>query len=338
VRALSSAPMAPALEVLPFTGEHLDAAAELLAHRQRGLRSLRPELPAAYAEAASCRELLSTLLDRDESHGVVAGTGTGIGAYLLGFPRYEPIWGRACWSPIEGQAYDTAAGPDVMRDLYAVWSRHFVDRGFFRQYVYAPADDPALLDTWFLTGFGKMQAQAVRDLDLDPPSGASFTLRRVTGDDLDFIEPLLGLIATGLVKSPAYAIALPEWFAELRRDYAEELANPASLYWLAEEDGQAIGLAGFAAAEPGVMVPDGAWYLQDAKTAPTARGQGVMRALVAAGFAEARASGAQTCVTDWRTASLPAHRTWTALGFRPTDFRMHRQIDERIAWADGSRG
>ena len=330
--------MASTIEVLRFTGDHLDAAAELLAQRQQGLRSLRPELPAVYTEAAGCRELISALLERDGSHGVVARTDAGIAAYLLGFPRYEPIWGRACWSPIEGQAYDRSVGSDVMRDIYAVWSRHFVDHGFFRQYVYAPSDDAALLDTWFLTGFGKMQAQAVRDLDLDPPTGTSFTVRRVAPEDLDFIEPLLGLIPTGLVKSPAYAISLPGWFAELRGEYAEELANAASLYWLAEEDGQAIGLAGFAVDEPGVMVPEGAWYLQDAKTAPGARGRGVMRALVAAAFAEARAAGSRYCITDWRTASLPAHRTWTALGFMPTDFRLHRQIDERIAWADGRQG
>lgn len=323
------------IEISPFTADHLDLAAALLARRQVGLRANRPELPEAFTEAAGCRPLLVALLDRDGSHGVVATRAEGMAAFLLGYPRYEPIWGRACWSPIEGQAYDPAAGPDVMRDLYAVWSRHFVDRGFFRQYVYAPGDDASLLDTWFLTGFGKMQAYAMRDLDLEPLADRSFSVRAVMPEDLDYIEPLLALIPTGLVKPPAYAIALPEWFAELRQDYADELANAASMYWLAEEDGEAIGLAGFAVAEPGVMVPDGAWYLADAKTAPAARARGVARALLAAGFAKARVSGARHCITDWRTASLPAHRTWTSLGFQPTDFRLHRQIDERIAWAGG---
>ena len=324
------------VEITPFAAEHLDGAAALLAERQRRLLAVRPDLPEAFTQADGCRPLLAALLERDGSHGVVATRGEAQAAFLIGFERHEPIWGRACWSPIEGQAYDPAAGPDVMRDIYAAWSQHFVDRGFFRQYVYAPADDAALLEVWSLTGFGRMQAQAVRDLDLDPPSGTSFTVRRVAPEDLDFIGPLLPLIATGLVKSPAYAIALPEWFREFRGEYADELADADAHYWVAVEDGQAIGLAGFRAAEPGVMVPDQAWYLQDAKTAPTARGRGVMHALVSAGFAEGRATGAQHCITDWRTASLPAHRTWTALGFRPTDFRLHRQIDERIAWAGGS--
>jgi hypothetical protein len=38
-------------------------------------------------------------------------------------------------------------------------------------------------------------------------------------------------------------------------------------------------------------------------------------------------------VTDWRTAALPTHRSWTALGYRPLFLRLHRHIDERIAWA-----
>jgi GNAT superfamily N-acetyltransferase len=324
------------LEITPFTPEHLDASATLLAERQAGLRTARPELPAGFTEAAGCRPLLEALRGQDGAHGLIAHAGGKVAGFLLGYPRFEPIWGRACWSPVEGQAYDPSFGPEVMRDLYASWSRHFVDLGFYRQYVYAPADDAALLDTWFSTGFGKMQAYAMRDLDLS--TLAEFTVRRATVADLDLIEPLMPLIPEQLVRSPAYAIALPEHFRTYRDSYAEELADPAAHYWLAEEGGAAIGLAGFYAADPGVMVPDDAWYLADAKTAEAARGRGVMRALLAAGFAEARAAGARDCITDWRTASLPTHRSWTALGFRPTDFRLHRHIDERIAWADGRAG
>ena len=327
--------MALDFEISPFTAHHLDAAAVLLAQRQVGLRAIRPELSAAFTEPGACRPLVAALLDADGAHGVVATHEGSMAGFLIGYPRYEPIWGRACWSPIEGQAYDPLVDPDVMRDLYAAWSRHFVDGGFFRQYVHAPADDSALLDTWFTTGFGKMQAHAMRDLDLEPPGDSSFTIRPVVPEDLDYIEPLLPLISTGLVKSPAYAITLPERFAAFRRDYEEELADPASRYWVAEEGGRAVGIAGFGPPDAGVMVPDGAWYLADAKTDPEARGRGVARALLAAGFAAAREAGAHDCVTDWRTASLPAHRTWTALGFRPTHFRLHRHIDERVAWAGG---
>jgi GNAT superfamily N-acetyltransferase len=330
--------MTQELEITPFTNDHLDAAAALLAQRQTVLRAARPELPAGYTEAAGCRPLLDALVAREGSHGVVGSRGAEMLAFLIGIPRPEPIWGRACWSPIEGQARDASVDPDVMRDLYASWSRHFVDRGYFRHYVYVPADDPALLDAWFLTGFGKMQAHAMRDLNLEPPAEASFSTRRATPDDLERIEPLMDLIATQLVKSPAYAISLPEVLATYRAEYASDLEDPAAHYWLAEENGLAVGLQGLYVAEPGPMVPDGAWELADAKTAPDARGRGVARALLAAAFAEARLAGASHCVTDWRTASLASHRSWMAIGFRPTHFRLHRHIDERIAWGGAQPG
>jgi GNAT superfamily N-acetyltransferase len=330
--------MTQEFEITPFTADDVDAAAALLAQRQTVLRAARPELSARYTEAAGCRPLLDALLAREGFHGVVANREGTMAAFLTGFPRPEPIWGRACWSPIEGQAYDASVDPDVMRDVYASWSRHFVDRGYFRQYVYAPADDPALLDMWFLTGFGKMQANAMRDLSLEPVVDASFSIRRATPDDLERIEPLMNLIATQLVRSPAYAISLPEVLATYRAEYASDLKDPAAHYWLAEENGVAVGLQGFYEAEPGVMVPDDAWELADAKTAPEARGRGVARALLAAAFAEARLAGATHCVTDWRTASLASHRSWMAIGFRPTHFRLHRHIDERIAWAGGLPG
>ena len=104
-------------EVVPLTAAHLDAVAGLLAQRQATLRAIRPELPAAFAEADGCRPLLEAVLARDGAYGVVAWEAGTVTAFMLGYPRYEPIWGRACWSPIEGQAYDPAIGPEVMRDL-----------------------------------------------------------------------------------------------------------------------------------------------------------------------------------------------------------------------------
>ncbi len=85
------------------------------------------------------------------------------------------------------------------------------------------------------------------------------------------------------------------------------------------------------------MVPGGVWELAVAMTRPEARGRGLMRALLAGGFAEAREAGASHCIADWRTASLPTDRSWTALGFRPTHYRLHRHVDERISWAAGRR-
>ncbi len=325
-------------QIVPFHSEQLDAAAGLLAARQRRLRAVRPELSAAFEEPDAHQASLVALLERDGAHGVAAVSAGELVGFLVGYPRIEEVWGRACWSPIEGSALAVGTDSELMRDLYAAWSEHFVQRGFFRQYVHAAADDADLAAAWSRTGFGVMQAHAVRDLEraARPPDGV--TLRRAVPADIDRLEDLLPLIAEALARPPAYAIRMPGEVATYRDSWAEELEEPGEHHWLAEDGNRVLAMATFHAADAGPMVPDGAWELSVAMTHPAARGRGLMRALLAAGFAEAHEAGATHCVTDWRTAALPTHRTWTALGFRPTHYRLHRHIDERIAWARGRPG
>lgn len=323
--------------VIPLTAEHVGAAADLLAARQRALRAVRPELPAAVAFEA----LVETALAEDGAHGVIAFHDGRPGAFLLGAHRTPEIWGRAAWSPVTGSAADPAlgaAGGELLRDCYAAWSRWFVDRGIFRHYVHAPVDDAAASAAWFNTGFGRMQTHAVCPVDAlraDPPVGIS--IREATPDDLDGIAPLIPAIPTLLTASPAYAITLPETYLTHRAGWADELAEPEGPLLLAVEGERILALAAFNEAAPGPMVPDGAWELSVGMTLPESRGRGIMRALVAAGFARMTAAGASHCVIDWRTASLTTDRVWTALGWVPTHHRLHRHVDERVAWATGPK-
>jgi hypothetical protein len=327
-----------AFTVTTLTAEHLPAAAELLAARQRMLREKRPALSAPFADPDAHRVAHAPPHAEEGSHGDIARADDGRpGAFLLGAHRTPEIWGRAAWSPITGSAVDPsrgAAGVELLRDCYAAWSRHFVERGIFRHYVHAPIDDALATEAWANTGFGRMQAHAVRPvggLHADPPSGV--IIRAATPDDLDVIRPLMTLIPEQLLNSPAYAITLPEGYAAHRAGWAEELANPEGPLLLAVEGERALALAGFYEASKGPMAPDGAWELGVAMTLLEARGRGVMRALIAAGLAEVAQRGAAHCITDWRTASLAAARSWTALGWQPTHHRLHRHVDERIAWA-----
>jgi len=319
-----------------LTADHLDAAAQLLADRQQRLRVTRPELPERFADPAANRRLLDELFRQEGAHGVAAVMDGRLVAFLLGYRRTEEIWGRACWSPIEGQAYDAGVGAELMADVYAAWSRHWVERGIFRHYLLVPANDPELLEMWFGLNFGKMQAHAVMEIGDRARRGGpeQLEVRRATPDDARLIEPLAPLIAIELIGSPAYAITLPEQFTGFWAEYEAELRDPQAHLWLAIAGGRALGLAGFYAAEPGPMVPAGAWVLGVAMTVPDVRGRGVQRALLDAGLTEARAAGAGHCITDWRTANLVASRTWPRLGFRPTHFRLHRHVDERVVWAD----
>ena len=322
------------IDVTPLTGDDLPVAAELLAARQRRLRRARSILPEAYEDAAAALPLVEALAGKDGAFGVIGRVDGAAFGFLLGYPRPEPAWGRAAWSPIEGSALADDVDPELVRDLYAAWAEYFVGRGFFRQYVHAAVDEPALMAAWIRTGFGQMQAHAVRDLELtaDPPPGV--TVRRAHAEDSWMAADLFPLVGRALMKPPAYAIQLPEVWSMVGAD-PEELAEPEARHWVAidDADGRALALASFYDPEPGPLVPPRATELAFAMTRPEERGRGLMRALVAAGFAEATGAGATHAIIDWRTASLPTHRSWTALGFEPLYYRLHRHIDERIAWA-----
>ncbi len=324
------------LTVTQLLPEHLPDVAAMLAARQARLREVRPELPEAFTRAEACLPLIRELQGKEGSYGVVALDEAGrMAGYLAGWHRTEEIWGRACWSPIEGQALAAGVDAERIRDLYAVWAEHFVERGIFRHYVHAPADDPDLQAAWFRTGFGQMQAHAAREIpaDVTAPTGTTFTIRRAGPEDADALDSIFPIIPAALMNGPAYAISPPERFESLRADYEGDLGDPAARYWLAEEDGVVLGLVAFYEPEPAPMTPDGATNMAAAMTLPVARKRGVIRALVETAWADARGRGIGWVETDWRTASLPTHRSWTALGYRPLYYRLHRHIDERVAWA-----
>jgi GNAT superfamily N-acetyltransferase len=324
------------LTVRTLLPDDVPAVAGLLAARQSRLREVRPELPESFTTAEACRPVIDELQAIAGAHGVVALDEAGrMVGYLTGFHRTEEIWGRACWSPAEGQALAASVDPERIRDLYAVWAEHFVDRGIFRHYVHVPADDSELQAAWFRTGFGVMQAHASRELTsaAPGPTDGGFTIRRAGPEDADMLDEIFPIIPAALMRSPAYAISPPERFENVRQDYEGDLGAPVARYWLAEEDGRALGLVGFWEPEPSPMIPDGATEMAVAMTLPLERGRGVMRALVETAWADARSRGIRWVVTDWRTAALPTHRSWTALGYRPLFLRLHRHIDERIAWA-----
>lgn len=153
-----------ALRIVPFETAHLGDAATLLARRQAWLRETDPALPEAFTRADATLPLLDGLLNAKEAHGVAGLLDGRLVAYLVGSPRYDQVWNRAVWSPVEGSAVDPDADRDVIRDLYAAWAEHWVERGIFLHYVHAPAADGKLLNAWFELNFGKMQAHAVRDL------------------------------------------------------------------------------------------------------------------------------------------------------------------------------
>ncbi len=103
---------------------------------------------------------------------------------------------------------------------------------------------------------------------------------------------------------------------------------------------QVVGFQAYFSTEPAdddLLTPEACIELKVAGTREEARGRGIGRALTRHGLAEARAEGYAYCLTDWVATNLLASRFWPRQGFRPMVYRLMRNIDERVLWANGGQ-
>jgi hypothetical protein len=192
-------------------------------------------------------------------------------------------------------------------ERYAELADEHVRAGRLAHFVLVDADDPAL-DRWVGLSFGRQQVYAAAPVGAAPYDGPI----RVRPGDLESALRFSAVLFDHLSGPPVWSFRAPREEAEVRAEWEEFLAEPETTHLVAELDGRAIAHMALHAGA-----------LEVAATLPEARGRGAMRALWAA--AQAHAVGEQW-ETDWRATNLEADACWTALGFRPTRYRLHRLV------------
>jgi len=309
------------MKTVPFTEQHLDAAAELLAERHRRHREAEPLLPAE----VDFRAEVEALWAKEGASGAFAEDG-----YVLGTRLEDRRWGPNIWVETAGHA---VGDPELLRDLYAFAAADWVENGRTRHYVSAPATDLELVDAWFRLGFGQQQASGVRELplevDTEVPEG--FSIREPDPADID------ALIDVDLAL-PAHQQLSPV-FSDHHRDSREESRREWEETFAGTEEHILIGYRGEAPVacwaivdarrsihDSGLTRPESSCYLTFAVTLPGVRGSGIGVALTQACFVRARELGYETMITDWRVTNLLASRFWPKRGFRTTFLRLYRSI------------
>ena len=200
--------------------------------------------------------------------------------------------------------------------------------------------EPDALEPWYELNFGQMHAYAIRSTDasdLAPPPD-DVRVRLATEADVAVMEAASEVIWREQLRAPSWSPFLPERVEPNRSEYVALLTTPEDeTVWVAEDavSGEALGACLAYPLGPDLDIPERNLKLTGAGTFEAARRRGVSRALVHAVLEHARSQDVPCCVLDWRTSSLLASRAWPALGWRRTRIRLERQIDERIAWADG---
>ena len=304
----------PALEVVPFAEEHLDAAAELLAARHARHREAEPLLP----RDVDVRAELEREWRQEGASGVFAGD-----AYLLAAPQKYPTgtWMRV---GVAGQAIE--GDPERIRDVYAAAAQRWVDAGHTKHSVFAPSYDRALVDAWFRLSFGASATLALRETDREAPFDAGVEIRRGTPDDFGESARLDREMSAAMQPSPSFSDMPLQSVEEIETEWREDEDQDSYELFIAERDGRVVGHIVLYRRPPDLRVPRNGIDLAAASTEPEARGTGVGRALTAHVIRWADEHGYPVMTTDWRMTNLWASRFWPKRGFRVAFLRLYRSI------------
>ena len=332
------------IEMQPFRPDHIDDAALLLAARHAADRQLTPEFPARFERAAEARRAIEQELARPGTVGVLATRGGRASGFLLGavvLPPPDAFWAaimapRSIEMPYAGHAV-ADADPETYREMYAALAPAWLRSGCFAHYVEVHTDDPVTREAWYSLGFGRHLTLALRHtgpVDGARPDGAPPEFHRMGAEDIDTVMELAVALWRHHGGSPIFLPQLPESAAPMRAYQLELLTDPANGFWVAYQDGRAVGMQTFHGQTHAPMArPDPGIYLFEGFTRADGRGGGVGTALLRHCLDWARAEGYAHCTLHYFSANISGARFWRRNGFRPAVERLGRRIDERIACA-----
>jgi ribosomal protein S18 acetylase RimI-like enzyme len=318
------------LEVVPFSDEHLKAAARLLARRHARQRVTEPLVPERFQGSSAAAEELAAVWRADGVSGAAAFRGSRLVGYLVAAPREADLWGENVWVEAAAHAVEQ---PEDVRDLYRVAAARWVEDGRRRHYVLVPGNDVELVDAWFRLGFGQQQAYGIREV----PAGTEarvpsrFVIREPREADIEQLLDLGAALPAHQRASPVFSERPLPSLDAIRTEWQRTIAGSDERVLIGLLDG--LPVACWATSDVqrssdfrGLMQPDRASFLLFAVTLPEARGSGVGVALTDAALQAAAADGYRTMVTDWRVTNQLASRFWPKRGFRTAFLRLYRSI------------
>ena len=292
------------LEIHPLS-DLRDEAAALLEERYARQRTAEPLLPEVDDFGAHVPE---------DGH-VATRDGEAV-AYLAGALDGD----LARWQ-FAGHA---AREPEALRDLFALQADQL---GVSRFMVTVPASAPELIDPWFRLAFGCQAFWAVREVEPAEPVDFGGTIRPCTPDDLEAVLDFDEILYDQQGRTPSFSDLTAPPRDELRREEAGMWDDPAQIPFVAERDGEVVGLLVlYRRPEGDLRVPDHNIDLAFAATRDGVRGSGAGLALTAHALSWAHEHGFRSMTVDWRSVNLLSSRFWPRRGFRPQYLRLYRAV------------
>lgn len=317
----------------PLTAEHIPLAAALL-DRWYSRAVPRPAMPPAG------EELLGKLLAEPYAEAACARVRGGeFAGYLAALPldldADDPAvlhsHPRSALVPFGGHALRAGRETDALRALYAVVAERLVEQRRLVHYVDLPASDSAAM-AWFRLGFGLDMVRGVmqvRPRGRQPRGVDALGIRRAGLGDLDRIGRMSAESARQQQRSAVFLPQPDAALAALRTHCSDALTDARSAAWVAARRGEEIGMVLLTPAGPNPMLPPACVELGEAYVAPSARGEGISRILLATALAWAYDNGYRHISARWHATSPLAAGHWPAVGFKPVAYRLQRVLDPR---------
>src|SRR5437762_9152596 len=237
----------PELQIQPFSDEHLDAAAELLAQRHRRHRQAEPLLPELSDPLA---QIESEWRSEDASGAFASRAGKPVG-YVVAAPvsMHGPVWMRV---GIAGHAVE--GDTETVRDLYASAAQRWVDDGHTRHAAFVPSFDTELVDAWFRLSFGASAALAMRETGPEEIFDGGVTIRPGTRDDFSEGARLELAMSEAMLPSPSFSDVPLQSHEEVLAEWMTD-GSGAYEFFVAERDERIVGHIVLYRRPPDLRVP-----------------------------------------------------------------------------------
>lgn len=328
------------MEIGTFKEEWMPEAAKLLAMRHRKERTAFPELPARFEKAEHAEKAIRGLLGKAAVLGVAAIHDDRLIGYMIAQTLNEPQRGRHAWIDYAGYAIAEKESEELIRQLYTALGDRLVRLGYFSHFVLTPCTNAKAVDAWFRLCFAHEQVHGLLSLEsIQAPGPRDSSIRLAVPADEWAVRDVSNMIPSQVASAPSWGATLPEMLPDLNDGYAELLEEEDVRYWASfEADGSiASCLATWPdeESEANMRIPSQCSTVSCVATKPEYRGKGLSGQLLAIALHEAKQAGFEFFETDWRMANLPISNFLPKRGFKPYAYRLHREIDARVLWADG---
>lgn len=156
---------------------------------------------------------------------------------------------------------------------------------------------------------------------------AALAVRAATRADLPVVLELRLALLHEHGDSPLYGRLRPDVRRRAERLYAVQLASPDEVIFLAELDGDVVGILRCLAAQGApLLLPERYGYISSVYVRPAARRRGVLRALLEAAEGWCRERGLEELRLHNAVENDEANATWEAFGFRAVEVLRARPL------------